>query len=85
LFATTADAYVILDDMPEQPETGWTADGRPLTKEFARARLARMLCADSNLFTHEDALGAASSARDAQVAQLQSAVVRISRAMADPP
>ena len=47
VFATAADAYVILGDLPEQPTDTSTADGRPLTKEFARERLARMICADA--------------------------------------
>ena len=50
LFATAADAYVILDCIPEQTDATTTADGRPLIKEFARARLARMICADSSEF-----------------------------------
>ncbi len=31
LFATTADAYLLLDEIPEQADAAWTADGRPLT------------------------------------------------------
>src|SRR5262249_36556925 len=30
LFATTADAYVLLGDLQEQCDATWTADGRPL-------------------------------------------------------
>ena len=35
LFATTADAYVILGDLPEDTATDYTADGRPATKPYA--------------------------------------------------
>jgi probable H4MPT-linked C1 transfer pathway protein len=47
LFATTADAYVLLGDIAEDASANWTADGRPLTKAFARQRLARQFCADA--------------------------------------
>lgn len=43
-FATTADAFVVLGDLPEDPAIVDTADGRPLTKAHAQARLARMEC-----------------------------------------
>jgi (4-(4-[2-(gamma-L-glutamylamino)ethyl]phenoxymethyl)furan-2-yl)methanamine synthase len=45
-FATTEDAYVALGDLPEAPHRTDTADGRPMTREHALARLARMECAD---------------------------------------
>jgi probable H4MPT-linked C1 transfer pathway protein len=73
LFATTADAYVLLDDLPEQPECTDTADGRPLTKEFARDRLARMICADRTTFTFEDTIIAAQRVREAQIERLRPA------------
>src|SRR5262249_38228588 len=43
-FATTEDVYVTLGDLPEEPGRVDTADGRPLTKDCCRARLARMEC-----------------------------------------
>ncbi|MGY8767378.1 MAG: hydantoinase/oxoprolinase family protein [Pirellulales bacterium] len=45
-FATTEDVYLVLDQIDEDAENCSTADGRPLTKEFAEARIARMVCAD---------------------------------------
>lgn len=45
-FAATADAFVVLGDLPEEPNSSDSADGRPVTIPFARARLARMECAD---------------------------------------
>jgi probable H4MPT-linked C1 transfer pathway protein len=58
-FATTADAAVLLGYMPEQPTVCDTADGRPLTKCYCRDRLARMLCADREIFDDRDAMQAA--------------------------
>jgi probable H4MPT-linked C1 transfer pathway protein len=48
LFATTLDAYLLLDWLPENPRDCLTADGRPATRAHAHARLARMLCADAD-------------------------------------
>jgi probable H4MPT-linked C1 transfer pathway protein len=55
-FATTADVYVLTGDVPEDPDDCDTADGRPLTKPFAAARIVRMIGADLELFTTEDAV-----------------------------
>jgi probable H4MPT-linked C1 transfer pathway protein len=46
VFATTGDAYVLLGYLAEDPVATWTADGRPLTNDFAKRRLARQICAD---------------------------------------
>ena len=43
LFATTLDVYLILGQIPEASDDRDTADGRPATKRFARARLSRMI------------------------------------------
>jgi probable H4MPT-linked C1 transfer pathway protein len=85
LFATAGDACVVLGELPEQPAADWTADGRPLTKEFARARLARMICADSARFGEDDALQAAAAVRDAQAGQLRDAIQQVLARMERPP
>lgn len=46
-FATTLDANLVLGNIPENAFDRSTADGRPATRAFARARLARMLCGDA--------------------------------------
>jgi (4-(4-[2-(gamma-L-glutamylamino)ethyl]phenoxymethyl)furan-2-yl)methanamine synthase len=74
LFATTADAYVLLGEVAEDPHATWTADGRPLTIECARQRLARQLCADADDFADLDLIHVANAIRDAQLGQLASAV-----------
>jgi hypothetical protein len=68
---------VLLGDIPAEPEATWTADGRPLTAEFARERLARMICADAHELSAEDALSAAVCVRDAQLSQLRAAIRRV--------
>lgn len=55
LFATTQDVYVVLGRLPEAPNDRETADGRPLTRSYCLARLARMLGGDSETIA-EDAI-----------------------------
>jgi probable H4MPT-linked C1 transfer pathway protein len=66
LFATTLDAYLILGLIPENPDDRDTADGRPATKKYAHARLARMYCADSEMVSEENIVSFAEGIRDAQ-------------------
>lgn len=77
LFATTADAYLMLGEMSEEPGNVDTADGQPRTWPHALARLARMVCADADSFTAEDARQAAATVREAQLGQLQAAVEKV--------
>lgn len=55
LFATTLDVFLIRGRIPEDPDEFGTADGRPATIQAARARLARMVGADTESFTNDDA------------------------------
>ena len=85
LFATTADAYLLLGEITEEPEASWTADGRPLTAAFARARLARMVCADERSFDERDGAEAAAFVRETQFRQLCGAVGEVVARMAREP
>jgi hypothetical protein len=85
LFATTWDAYLILGDLPEDPTATETADGRPATKEFARDRLARCICADRELFDDHDAAAAAQAVQRSQLAKLGVAVQNVIRRLPEPP
>lgn len=73
LFATSLDVYLILGDLPEQPENTHSADGRPATRQAARDRLARSVCADRQSFNDQDS-------RDVAVALAHSQQDRICRA-----
>lgn len=74
LFATTADAYLLSGDLPEEPSNCDTADGRPRTREHSRRRIGRMLCREV-----DDAAAAACARRacTAQLDQLAGAVRRV--------
>lgn len=54
LFATTADVYVVLGRLPEDTSDTQTANGRPLTVEHSRVRLARMLGGDREELDDDD-------------------------------
>jgi probable H4MPT-linked C1 transfer pathway protein len=69
-FSTIGDVYTILGDLPEAPTNNETADGRPVTKRHARARLSRMVCADADEFNHRDAVNLAQSIANHQQSQI---------------
>jgi probable H4MPT-linked C1 transfer pathway protein len=77
LFATTWDAYLMLSELPEEPENSNTADGRPATREAARARLARTVCADPATFRRADALVAAEEIHRRQIAHIAAAIDQV--------
>jgi probable H4MPT-linked C1 transfer pathway protein len=85
LFATAADVYVLLGDLPERPDSTATADGRPFTREFAHERMARMICADASQFNFEDARRAAQRVKGAQIDRLANAARQVLQAMQRPP
>jgi probable H4MPT-linked C1 transfer pathway protein len=85
LFATAWDAYLILGDMPEEPQSTHTADRRPATREAARDRLARMICADRETFDAEDARLAAEAIARAQGAKIAVGVAQVMGRMPRPP
>lgn len=53
-FATTHDVYVWMGMSAEVPDDTHTANGRPATREYARDRMARMLCADIDELSNQD-------------------------------
>lgn len=54
LFATTLDVYLVLGKINEDANDRDTADGRPATRSFAHARLARMLGGDFEVTPHAE-------------------------------
>jgi probable H4MPT-linked C1 transfer pathway protein len=85
LFATSWDAYLTLGDLPEEPNSSHTADGRPATKGAARDRLARSICADREIFDESDALNAAEAISRSQLAKIAVAIGQVSGRMPEPP
>jgi uncharacterized hydantoinase/oxoprolinase family protein len=61
------DVYLTTGDLADEPANNVTANGRPATREYARHRLARMICADGAEFPEVDAITAAQSLAKAQL------------------
>jgi (4-(4-[2-(gamma-L-glutamylamino)ethyl]phenoxymethyl)furan-2-yl)methanamine synthase len=76
LFASTLDVYLSLGDFDSDPSDLSTADGRPATVEAARDRLARMVGADRDGFSIDDAVAFAQAADECLLARLALAAER---------
>lgn len=75
-FATTADAWLLLGHLPEDPDDCGTADGRPMVRQSAIERLARCVCADRDSFDQSDALTAARHIAAVQTTKIADAIAR---------
>ena len=74
-FADSLDAYLCLG-AGEEPENLDTADGRPRTRRFARARLARMIGEDESTLSANAIDNLAMQIVDAQTQQILHAIHR---------
>jgi uncharacterized hydantoinase/oxoprolinase family protein len=79
------DAHMILEQLADDPANTQTPDGKPATRPFARARLARMIAADGVEFNHRDAVALAQAAADAQVSRLAAAAQQVSQGLPTAP
>ncbi len=71
LFATSEDVFVALGLLPEDANCRETADGRPLTREYSLARLARMLGGDRETITDEAIVKFAATLRNILLATIE--------------
>ena len=86
LFATTADVYLTLGDLPPDTFDRSTADGGPLTYPAALDRLARMVGLDRDDFTADDAQSLAESAAAVLLDRLTTTAQRVTiEALGGPP
>ena len=85
LFATMRDVHLWLGSLPESPDDSDTANGRPATREFARDRLVRMLCADSAEIDERETDDLARQWAALQRTQIREAVERVLARQSDPP
>ena len=76
LFATTLDIYLTIGEVPEAQSDLATADGRPATIGRARDRLARMVGADRDGFTSDDAWVLSQTIDQMLVARIEAAARR---------
>lgn len=85
LFATTRDVYLWLGLLPEDPEDVDTANNRPATREFARDRLVRMLCADSDEIDEQETDELAHEWAAIQRGQIRCAITQVLARQPHPP
>jgi probable H4MPT-linked C1 transfer pathway protein len=77
LFATTLDVFLMLGEIDPDPDDRSTADGRPATIDCARDRLARMVGADREGFSEDDARALARSAEECLLSRLEACAYRV--------
>jgi (4-(4-[2-(gamma-L-glutamylamino)ethyl]phenoxymethyl)furan-2-yl)methanamine synthase len=85
LFAISADVHLILGHLAPADYTCPTPDGRPATVEFARERVARLVCADAEQLGVGEIDAIASFLHAEQVRQIEAAVERVSGRLAGEP
>ena len=76
-FATTADLFVLLGQTTEQPDNSDTADGQPLTRTGAAARIVRMIGGDLEQMNWEDAVGLAQSFAELIQVRIADAIAQV--------
>lgn len=76
-FALVGDAHVWRGDLHAEYYTVATPDGRPATTEFARERLARLVCADREMLGDEAISALANEIVSAQQARIVAALRRL--------
>lgn len=77
LFATTADAYLLLGDITEEQFTCESADGAGRSKIDAMRRLARVVCADLSEIPESEILNLARQVKEKQISNLKAAISEV--------
>jgi probable H4MPT-linked C1 transfer pathway protein len=77
LFATTQDVHLLLGHLSPKQCTSPSADGRPVTLEFAAERLARIVCADIEMLTAAEIQMIAQYLAAKQVSQIAAALAQV--------
>lgn len=85
LFATMLDAYLALDLIDEDDTNCDTADGRPATRPWAHARLARMLGGDAETVSASETNELARECQARQSEAIAGAIEQVCRQMPEPP
>jgi probable H4MPT-linked C1 transfer pathway protein len=70
LFAQSGDVHLILDNIRPEDYTAETCDGRGKTEKAAMARLARVVCADTDMLTEQEIVAIAKFVYGRQVEQI---------------
>lgn len=73
-FATMQDVYLLLGYLTPEQCNSHTADGRPIEIQYARERLARVVCADMDMLTDDSVRKIATHIAEVQIRQLTEAL-----------
>ena len=76
-FALAGDVHVWRGALPAEDYTSPTPDGRPATRGFARERLARVVCADTQMLDDAAISAIADAVADAQTTRIADAIRRV--------
>jgi probable H4MPT-linked C1 transfer pathway protein len=82
-FAISADVHVILGHLAPEAYTCPTPDGRPASIEFARDRVARLVCADAEQLEPREIDAIAAHLHAEQVRQVEEAAQLVSTCLPD--
>jgi probable H4MPT-linked C1 transfer pathway protein len=76
-FALSGDVWVTLGQLREGDYSAPTPDGRPRSREFARERLARVVCADPELLDQASIDVIAQALAEAQIERVRAGLARV--------
>jgi probable H4MPT-linked C1 transfer pathway protein len=75
-FALSADVHLILNNISEEEYSCETADGRGKTVEYSLARLARVVCADTDMLQRNEIYEIAQYIYQCQLNQIRDALIQ---------
>jgi probable H4MPT-linked C1 transfer pathway protein len=78
-FALSADVHLILNNISEEEYSCETADGRTKTVEHSLARLARVVCADTDMLQKKEIYEIAQHIYQCQLSQIKEALIQVAR------
>lgn len=81
-FAISADVHLVLGNLDEEAYDCPTPDGRPATVVFARERIARLVCSDTDQLDAGEVDAIAAYLAAEQVRQIEAAARRVQRPLA---
>lgn len=78
LFSQSGDVHLLLGNIPEKEYTAETCDGRGKTRNETASRLARVVCADTDMLTEQEIRGMAKFVYGKQVEQIADGLKQVS-------
>ncbi|MEJ2104733.1 MAG: hydantoinase/oxoprolinase family protein [Ignavibacteriaceae bacterium] len=78
-FAQSADVHLILGNISKEDYTVETPDGKEKTKNMAKARLSRVVCADSNMLTKQEIFQMAQHVYNQQITEISEGINQVKK------